>query len=106
MLVGSIQFFIIAFTTQFFNIKSLQVTKRLPHWGRAEGISIKFVVGFEGLWAHTPSKHTIDFMGMPSPMGEFLCLLVRLDVKSGSGTVQLNSRYVRLYSDSEPVLKN
>ena len=33
------------------------------------------------LWAHRPSKATIDFMEMPTPMGESLCHLVRLDVK-------------------------
>ena len=33
------------------------------------------------LWAHRPSKPTIDFLEMPTPMGESLCDLVRLDIK-------------------------
>ena len=33
------------------------------------------------LWAHRPSKPTIYFLDMPTPMGDFLCLLLRLDVK-------------------------
>ena len=33
------------------------------------------------LWAHRPSKPTIDFLEMPIPMGGFLCLLLRQDVK-------------------------
>ena len=32
-------------------------------------------------FGHRPSKHTIDFLEMPTPMGESLCLLVRLGVK-------------------------
>ena len=32
-------------------------------------------------WAHRLSKPTILFLEMPIPMGDFLCLLLRLDVK-------------------------
>ena len=33
-----------------------------------------------GLWAHRPSKPIIDYLEMPTSMGGFLCLLLRLDV--------------------------
>ena len=33
------------------------------------------------LWVHRLSKPTIDFLEMPSPMGESLCHLVIIDVK-------------------------
>ena len=46
------------------------------------GISRKSMVVFEGLWVHRLSKPTINFLEMPTPMGESLCDLVRLDVNS------------------------
>ena len=49
------------------------------------GISRKFTSGpkkFQKLlWVHRPSNPTIDFLEMPTSMGESLCNLVRLDVK-------------------------
>ena len=62
-----------------FNIKSHQVSKRLPH---GVGISRKSMVSFEGLWTHRPLKLTINFLEMPTPMGESLCHLVRLDLEN------------------------
>ena len=44
------------------------------------GMPRKSVVCFEGLWAHRPSKPMIDFLEIPSPMGDFLCLFLRIDV--------------------------
>ena len=61
------------------NINSQKETKKVSH---GVGISRKSIMGFEGLWAHRPSKHTTDFLGMPIPMRDFLCLLLRLVVKN------------------------
>ena len=64
-----------------FNIKSHQVTKRFLH--RVVDI---FRKSMDLLWAHRPSKPTIDFLEMliGIPLGESLCHLVRFDVKLSS----------------------
>ena len=62
---------------KYVNINSHQVKKRFTH-----GVSRHFqkIYGAWLLWIHKPSKPTIDFLEMPTPMGESLCHLVRIDV--------------------------
>ena len=46
------------------------------------GISRNYMVGFEGLWTHNNfSEPTIDFLEMPTTMGESLYHFMRLDVR-------------------------
>ena len=47
-------------------------------------------------WAHRPSKPTIYFLEMSTPMGESLCHLVRLDVKEPK-----IGRFVALWADQK-----
>ena len=42
-------------------IKSQQETKKVPPWGYAFPEKL--------LWAHRPTKPTLDFLEMPTPLG-------------------------------------
>ena len=71
----------------FCHISSLtsSFTKGRRDFPMGVGIFRKSMMGFENLLTHNnfrPSKPSIDFLEMPTPMEESLCLLMRLDVKA------------------------
>ena len=70
------------------------LTSSLSKWQSDSPMGLSISKVFPGskkfqklLWVHInyrPSKPTINFLEMPIPMGESLCLLARLDVKFDS----------------------
>ena len=58
------------------------------------------------LWVHKPSKPTIDFLEMPTPVGESLCHLVGLDVNLLSVFYKISPKRKKKLPEEQDHLEN